>query len=246
MLKLSIATTLIALATLAGCSQGKPGGPGSKSPAPTFGQAADTFNLSVPLRTSWLQQGAQLDATIGIQRAKNFNEDVTLNIADLPRGITIDPPNPVIKRGDSNAKVTFKASDEAAIGGFDLIVTGHPTNGGDAQVEFKLRITAKDSFTLSVPQLSTPLKQGETQNLTIGIQRGKTFDEDVSLAFGELPTGVTIEPAAPVIKRGENETQIKLMGTNDAALGNFAVKVTGHPVKGADAANQFNLTVSKD
>ncbi len=34
-------------------------------------------------------------------------------------------------------------------------------------------------------------------------------------------------------------------GANDAALGNFAIKVTGHPAKGADASNELNLTIAK-
>lgn len=237
------------MAALVGCTQGTPGGPGTtntNAPKPTYGQADDTFNLSVPVMSSSLQQGAQAEATIGIKRAKNFDEDVTLLFADVPQGVTIEPASPVIKHGDKDAKITFKAEDETPLGDFKIKVTGHPTKGGDAQIDFKLTLAAKDTFTLSVPLLSTSLKQGETQTVSIGIKRDKSFSQDVALTFGDLPTGVVIEPSAPVINRGDEEVQVTLTAANDASLGNFTIKVTGHPAKGADALNELKLTVTKE
>lgn len=239
---------LITLAALTGCTQGTPGGPGTTTitaEKPTYGQADDTFNLSVPVMSTHLQQGGQTEASVGIKRAKNFDEDVTLEFADVPKGVTIEPASPVINRGDTDAKITFKAEDEAALGDFNVKVTGHPTSGGDAQLEFKLTIVAKDSFTLSVPRLSTSLTQGETKTVAIGVKRDKNFNQDVALTFGEMPTGVTLEPAAPVIKHGDAETQVTLTAADDAALGDFAIKVTGHPADGADAASELKLTVSR-
>ena len=78
---------MITLAALAGCNQGTPGGPGTTDTTakkPAYGQADETFNLSVPMTSSSVQQGEQAEATIGIKRAKNFDEDVTLQFADVP------------------------------------------------------------------------------------------------------------------------------------------------------------------
>ena len=96
---------------------------------------------------------------------------------------------------------------------------GDPTKGTDAQIDFKLTITAKDSFTLSTPRLATSLKQGETQTVSIGINRDKSFDQDVALTFGDMPTGVTLRPLSPVIKHGDAETQVTLTAADDAARG---------------------------
>ena len=252
-MKISFASlALLALAALTGCNQGTPGGPGTTDAKgttvkkPVIGQTDDTFNLSVPVLSTSLQQGNQTDATVGIKRAKNFDADVTLQFAELPQGVTVEPASPTIKHGDTDAKLTFKAGDEAPLGDFKVKVTGHPTKGGDAHVEFKLAVVAKDSFTLSVPSLSTSLKQGETKTVAIGIKRDKNFDQDVVLKFGDLPTGVTLEPASPAIKHGDEEAQVTLTAAGDAALGNFTIKVTGHPAKGADASNEFKLTVTEE
>ena len=239
----------MAIVTLSGCNQGTPGGPGTaetNGKNPGYGQTDDTFNLSVPSMSSSLQQGEHTDGTVGIKRAKNFGEDVALTFSDVPKGVTVEPASPVIKHGDQDTKITFSAGDEAPVGNYKINVTGHPAKGGDAQVEFKLTIAAKDSFTLSVPHLSTTVKQGETQAMVIGISRHKTFDQDVALNFGDMPTGVTFMPKAPVIKQGEKEAQVTLTATGDASLGNFAIKVNGHPARGADASNEFKLTVAKD
>jgi len=171
--------TLIVLTAVAGCTQGTPGGPGVKevtSDKPIVGQAEDTFNLSVPVLESSLKQGDVMEATIGIQRAKNFDQDVTLSFADVPSGVTVDPEKPEIKHGDKDVKVTFKAGDDAATGDFKVKVTGHPTKGGDAVVDFKLGVAAKDSFSLSMPLLATSIKQGEKKTVAIDIKRQKSFD----------------------------------------------------------------------
>lgn len=236
------------LAALSGCTQGTPGGPGATAEngeKPAYGQAEDTFNLSVPIMSSALQQGAQFEATVGIERGKNFGEDVGLLFADVPKGVTIKPAAPMIMHGDSDAKFTFTATNEAQVGEYQVKVTGHPTNGSDAKVEFKLTVAAKDSFTLSVPLLSTSLKQGETVTASVGINRDKTFDQDVILKVGRLPAGVTVEPSAPVIKRGNSETPLTFTAAADASLGDFSVTVTGHPESGLDATSSFKLTVIK-
>ncbi len=135
---------MLTLAALTGCTQGTPGGPGTTGKDPTYGQTNDTFNLSVPVMSSNLRQGEQKEATVGIKRATNFDEDVALRFADVPNGVTVEPASPLIKRGETDAKITFKAGNEAALGNFKVKITGHPTMGSDAQIEFKLTIAAKD------------------------------------------------------------------------------------------------------
>ena len=92
----------------------------TSSKKPAYGQADDTFNLSVPVMSSSLQQGSMSESTIGIKRAKNFDEDVALTFADVPKGVTIDPASPMIKHGDTDVKVTFHAENESAVGEFKI------------------------------------------------------------------------------------------------------------------------------
>jgi len=104
---------------------------------------------------------------------------------------------------------------------------------------------ADNTFSLDVPKMSTTLKQGETKDLAIDVARGKNFSEDVELKFSGVPKGVTVDPASPVIMHSDKEAKITVKVADDAALGDFTVKVTGHPTTGADAMNEFKITVAK-
>jgi hypothetical protein len=135
-----------------------------------------------------------------------------------------------------------------------LVGCGGGTTGGPGadkkekskleKMEDKVRLP-EDTFSLSVPLLSTKLKQGEVEEVVIGIKRGKNFDEDVVLAFDELPQGVTVEPASPTIKHGEENAKVKIKAKDDAALGDHTLKIKGKPSKGKEATNQVKITVNK-
>ena len=124
--------------------------------------------------------------------------------------------------------------------------TGSPGGPGATKPGDKpVLSTTEQTFTLSVPTFSTKLKQGEAKVVTIGIKRGKNFDQDVSLKLDGLPKGVTVDPAAPAIKHGEEEVKVTVKAADDAALGDFTVKVVGHPATGGDASNELKVTVEK-
>jgi uncharacterized membrane protein len=141
-----VALLVAALVVCTGCNKGTPGGPGATNPnakKPVVGQSDDTFTLSVPTLSTTLKQGETKTIAIGIKRGKNLDDDVTLKFADVPTGLTIEPASPAIKHGDTEAKLTLKAADNAALGDFTIKVTGHPTKGADASNEFKLTVAKK-------------------------------------------------------------------------------------------------------
>ncbi len=140
---------VVAAVALVGCNgKDTPGGPGATNPTgkqPLYGQADNTFNLSAPSTT--LKQGETKTIAIGIKRGTNFQDDVTLQFADEPQGVTLDPPSPVIKHGDKETEVTLKAAADASLGDFKVKVTGHPTTGGDGSTEMKIAVTADKDMT---------------------------------------------------------------------------------------------------
>ena len=104
---------------------------------------------------------------------------------------------------------------------------------------------ARETFSLKPPMTSTSLKQGETKTASVAIQRGTDFDEDVKVTFSNVPNGVVVEPANSILRHGDKEMKISISAADDAALGNFTVKVTGQPSKGGpDAVNDFKLIIA--
>jgi hypothetical protein len=97
----------------------------------------------VPRLSTSLYQGETKEVAIGIERGKNFEGDVRFEFADGPEGVTVESSSPIIKHGDSAAKVTLNAAADASLGGFTVKVTGHPTEGPDSTSELKITVAKK-------------------------------------------------------------------------------------------------------
>jgi hypothetical protein len=67
----------------------------------------------------------------------------------------------------------------------------------------------------------------------------------VTLNFADEPKGVTIETPNPVIKHGDNEANVMVKAAPDAAVGDFTVKVMGHPAAGPNATSDLKISVAK-
>jgi hypothetical protein len=134
-----------ALAFALGCSHGTSGGPGATGDQKkqTFGQADNTFSLEVPLLSTTIKQGESKVVKISIKRGKNFDEDVTLKFADLPKGVSVEPLSPMIKHADKEADVTIKVADDATPEKHTLHVMGHPTKGPEAENKFDITVDKK-------------------------------------------------------------------------------------------------------
>jgi len=105
---------------------------------------------------------------------------------------------------------------------------------------------ADNSFSLKMPFRTMKVTHGEEQVLVIGINRGPNFGESVGISLAGLPAGVSQVTANSTIDRDSTETQILLKVAEDATLGDFSVKVTGHTTSSeVDATNEFIMTVAQ-
>jgi hypothetical protein len=93
--------------------------------------------------------------------------------------------------------------------------------------------------------LSTKVKQGASEVVTIDITRGKNFDEDVALSFSGVPDKVTLDPKETVIKKGQENAKVTVKAGDDAGLGDHEITVTGKPTKGEKTSTSFKITVEK-
>lgn len=104
---------------------------------------------------------------------------------------------------------------------------------------------AEDIFRIVAPTLPVKIRQGRDTDINIGIQRGRTFDQDVLLKFGDLPKGVAAAPAEPVIRRGQAMTNVRISTSKDTPPGTVTVKIFGNPYKGPEARSEFKLSIEK-
>ncbi len=93
--------------------------------------------------------------------------------------------------------------------------------------------------------INTKVKQGEIQTVTISLERGDSFKQDVTLEIklskGE---GITFDPAKVIVKAGDKpDVQLTITATKDAALGEYIVSVKGTPTVGEPTSVEFNVKV---
>jgi hypothetical protein len=100
----------------------------------------------------------------------------------------------------------------------------------------------KEAFTIQVPATAVSVKQGDTDQVTIGIKRGGDFTNDVKVDL-VLPPGVTATPNAFTFQGTNNDQKVTLAVTGDAAVGTHVVKVNALPSAGQPTSAQFDLAV---
>ena len=102
-----------------------------------------------------------------------------------------------------------------------------------------------EGFTIDVPNFDTKIKQGETQSVTLSLDRGASFKQDVTLEINLAGgKGITFEPAKLVVKASDKpDVQLQVSAAKDAAISEYRVSVTGTPETGEPASMEFNLKV---
>jgi uncharacterized membrane protein len=127
-----------------GCNESPPGGPNANkahtdktmtekaTEATGIGTAENTFKISLPTFETGLKQGDRKTVKISVHRGKNFDQDIKLEFAKLPTGVTATPIMPTLKSADKEVEVTFEASKDAALGEHTIGVTATPAKDGAA------------------------------------------------------------------------------------------------------------------
>ena len=226
-------------------------------------RAKDSISLSQPSTTK-VKQGEIQSVTISLERGESFKQDVKLQIK-ASKGISIDPAKVIVKAGDKpDVQLTITVPKDATLGEYKVSVKGTPTTGEPTSVEFKVKVIAPDAgytmqsdspkggsagkgegFKIAVPTFDTKIKQGEIQTVTISLERGESFKQDVTLEIklskGE---GITFDPAKVLVKAGDKpDVQLQISAAKDAAIGEYTVVVTGTPTTGEPTSTEFNVKV---
>jgi len=100
-----------------------------------------------------------------------------------------------------------------------------------------------EEFKISVPTFTTEIKQGEIKNVTVMLERGQNFKQDVKLRIKASP-GISVVPTKVWVEASEApEVQLQISAAKDAALGEYQIFVKGTPENGASTSTEFNVKV---
>ena len=100
-----------------------------------------------------------------------------------------------------------------------------------------------EGFNIAAPTFDVKVKQGEPQTLTIKLQRGESFKQDVKLQI-EAAEGISVDPAKVIVKASDKpDVQLMITVPKNATPGEYKVSVTGTPTTGEPTSVEFNVKV---
>lgn len=106
--------------------------------------------------------------------------------------------------------------------------------------------SSDNTFKLNPPSGTTDIKQGHTKEITISVNRGKDFKQNVKLTLSTDAKGLTIKPDTAEVKSTDTATSLKftLDAAKDADIGEHKVTVKGTPETGTSTETSFNVKVA--
>jgi uncharacterized membrane protein len=101
----------------------------------------------------------------------------------------------------------------------------------------------EEGFRIGVPTFTKDVKQGQTANVTVSVERGKYFRQDVKLQI-EASKGISVDPAKVTVKASDKpDVQIRISADKDAAISEYRVSVMGTPETGESTSTEFSVRV---
>jgi uncharacterized membrane protein len=100
-----------------------------------------------------------------------------------------------------------------------------------------------EGFKIGTPTFTAQIKQGETENVKISLNRGKYFKRDVTLEI-MASKGISVEPTQAFV--GGNDTpdvNLRVTAAKDANLGEYKVYVKGTPEQGESTSTEITVKV---
>lgn len=152
-------------------------------------------------------------------------------MAALP-GIAVPKQGPYSGKGEDMKNAIMIMMTLALITAFGCSMS--PRGGG---------MTKDLGFKVEVPTLTTDVKQGEAQSVTLSLHRGDYFKQDVRLAL-KTTAGLSVDPSNILIKASDvPDVQVRIAADKDAALSDYRVNVTATPATGQPTSVEFIVRV---
>lgn len=101
--------------------------------------------------------------------------------------------------------------------------------------------SADETFSISV-QSSSTIKQGEDATISVTLNRGAAFKQDVQMDINA--DGISVTPKYVLVKASEKpEVRVKIAVAKDAALGDYIVNFKATPTTGKSASTACTVKV---
>lgn len=190
--------------------------------------AAPAAQYSLRVEPPRVTFGRDLTAKVKViaTRSKDFNEAITLAVANLDDG-SKKPPSSLpggvtaavkpIPAGKNEVEIVLTANSKAPLSEFTSVFTGTLKKGkaSHAAVTPAFGVTLTTTLGITLDVGDGKLNPGETLKAKVSLTRNPAFAAPVAVTFQNLPKGVTAAKAT--IPGDKSEAEIVLTAAKDAA-----------------------------
>jgi uncharacterized membrane protein len=100
-----------------------------------------------------------------------------------------------------------------------------------------------EGFKIGTPTFDTKIRQGETESVTISLNRGEYFKRDVTLEI-KASKGISVEPTKALVRGNEKpDVHLRVTAAKDADLGEYKIYVKGTPETGQATSTEITVKV---
>lgn len=188
---------------------------------------ATGINLVSGVTTATITQGATASIPISFTRVGAFTGAVTVDVEDLPAGVTATVTPATIGAGQTVGTITLTATNAATVGTSDITIRGTGTGIEDATQEIELTVNAATTSGLgfTASPAAVVVQAGQTVQTTVAVARTGGFTGDVTFTLENAPAGMTIT-VDPTTVTGNTAT-VTIATTAAVTPGVYQVRLRG-------------------
>jgi uncharacterized membrane protein len=106
-------------------------------------------------------------------------------------------------------------------------------------------VDSASTFTLKTTLGDVDLKRGERKEITVSIDRGSKFNQQVELQL-KAPSGIKVTPDTVTIPTSATEAKVTIEAEENAPAGKASIDVTGTPASGRATSLKVPVEVHAD
>lgn len=198
------------------------GGGGSGSQPPS-----SDFSLVVSPSTTILTAGQSATFQVSVQGSNGFSGSVTVQVSNLPAGITLSTGNSFSVSATAAKTVTVNCASSMSAGNYSVqlsATSGSLSHSGSAT--FTVQVPNAD-FSLSASPSSITAAAGAKATFQLSLSDIGTFSAPVQVQIAGLPAGATEIPATPFSVTAAQPEAVTIAIPAGISPGSYTVTITG-------------------
>jgi DNA-binding beta-propeller fold protein YncE len=226
----SLAILFVAVAGLTACSSGS-GSSQVQTPA--------DFSISVSPGSLSLPAGSSSTFQLTLTPSGGFSGFATVQVSNLPAGITLTPASPFSVAASSSQSVTVSVASTVSAASYTVDFTA--TSGSlshSTSANFFVLAPVNPGYSLMVNPTSLILRPGAQGTFQLSMQPSGGFAGDVEVQFSGLPSGVTTNPVGPFALGSSQPAAITVATSGDISDGSYNLQIASSAGTLSQMANE--------